>query len=235
MPNTQLLDQALAGRSEQEKARVLALILKMGVSPEDEFWLIFIALGQVQILLEDIPPQLDTFSDSLDQWTETNLKTLAALAGEAKQMTELVILLSELTTTFKALSNVWLKLTPDSLLSETTFSSSVNTLHLSNKVLTESLDLTRRTLTQQLTEISNSVPPVDSSPSGSKGRAWPVWVMVCMAAVIAISSYTSQLATQAQLRQANQNIEWLIQKQHQWDCAAGYLSPDNKVCQEVGK
>jgi hypothetical protein len=154
MQNTELLDHALAGRSDEEKVRVLNLILKMGVSPEDEFWLIFIALGQVQILIEDIPPQLDIFRERLEQWTETNLRTLGALAGEAKRMVELTTLLGELTSTFKALSSAWEKSIPDSVLSETSFKNSVSTLQQENKLLSETLDLTRRNLTQQSSELS---------------------------------------------------------------------------------
>ena len=52
---TQWLDKALEGKPPEIKARVLEIILKMGIDPENEFFVIFVALGQLQVLIEDSP------------------------------------------------------------------------------------------------------------------------------------------------------------------------------------
>ncbi|MEM1278880.1 MAG: DUF6753 family protein [Cyanobacteria bacterium P01_H01_bin.152] len=240
MQNTQLLDHALAGRSDEEKVRVLNLILKMGVSPEDEFWLIFIALGQVQILIEDIPPQLDIFRDRLDQWTESNLQTLAALAGEAKRMVELTTLLGELTITFKALSNAWEKSIPDSVLSETSFKNSVSTLQHENKLLSETLDLTRRSLTQQSSELSQRLIMLEKHlndttlQNARNGRRWPLWLMLGFLCLTQITHCTAQVGFNADIEDVltknSKRIEWLLEKQNRRDCAEGILSEDDPLC-----
>ncbi|MEM6837885.1 MAG: DUF6753 family protein [Cyanobacteria bacterium P01_C01_bin.120] len=233
MQNTQLLDQALAGRSDEEKVRVLNLILKMGVSPEDEFWLIFIALGQVQILIEDIPPRLDIFRERLDQWTKTNLQTLRALESEAIRIVELTTLLGELTITFKALSNTWEKSIPDSVLSETSFKNSVSTLQHENKLLSETLDLTRRSLTQQSSELSQRLFTLESCLSETKPKHaksigdWLVWLMLIFLCVTQLAHYMTQVSSDTD---NSEKIEWLIEKQNRRDCREGILSDNDPLC-----
>jgi hypothetical protein len=90
---TELLDRVLDGKPAEVKARVLDLIVRMGIDPEDEFFLIFIALGQLQVLIEDSPNEWqDLFSDfqgELQSWEHSNLRTLNHLAGQVKAMERL--------------------------------------------------------------------------------------------------------------------------------------------------
>lgn len=78
-----LIDTALAHRSDKERARVLDLVRKMGVSQEDDFWLIFIAIGQLQVLVEDTPVQwqaiFDDFKEYLGQWSDKNIELMTLL------------------------------------------------------------------------------------------------------------------------------------------------------------
>lgn len=50
-----LLDRVLLGKPDETKAKVLELLLRLGISPEDELFLVMIALGQLQVLVEDTP------------------------------------------------------------------------------------------------------------------------------------------------------------------------------------
>ena len=104
------LDKALDGQTASIKARVLDIILKFGIDPENEFFIIFVALGQLQVLLENSPNELEgvfqSFQSELDQWTDANLKILEALVSKAEatdllaqSLKELMSLLSNLTTT----------------------------------------------------------------------------------------------------------------------------------------
>ena len=54
---TYWLDKALEGQSPEIKARVLELVLKMGIEPEDEFFVIFVGMDQLQVLLLEAPEQ----------------------------------------------------------------------------------------------------------------------------------------------------------------------------------
>ena len=104
------LDKALDGQSAHIKARVLEIILKYGIDPQNEFFIIFVALGQLQVLLENSPNEWEgvfqSFQSELDQWTDTNLKILESLVSKAEatdllaqSLKELMSLLSNLTTT----------------------------------------------------------------------------------------------------------------------------------------
>jgi hypothetical protein len=105
-----LLDRVLAGRPDDVKARVLELVVRLGIDPRDELFLIMIALGQLQCLIEDSPNDwqalFHTFQEELIQWTDTHLETLETLARKAQTeemlantCTELVSSLARLTTT----------------------------------------------------------------------------------------------------------------------------------------
>ena len=52
---TQWLDKALEGSPPETKARVLEIILKYKIDPDNEFFMIFVALGSLQILIEQSP------------------------------------------------------------------------------------------------------------------------------------------------------------------------------------
>lgn len=114
--NTALLDLALADRSAQTRARVLELVLKLGVSPDDEFWLILIALKSLEVLMLDAPKEwtalFDTFTGDLDSWSQQMLllldrkaKTTAnhsrATRDQTRLLTELVAILMQQTNTWQ--------------------------------------------------------------------------------------------------------------------------------------
>ena len=85
---TDLLDRVLAGKTEETKARVLELVLRLGISPDDELFLILIALGYLQTLIEDTPQDWQTlfhnFKDELELWTSTNIEVLDSLVRKAE-------------------------------------------------------------------------------------------------------------------------------------------------------
>jgi hypothetical protein len=83
-----LLDRVLAGKPDEVKARVLELVLRLGINPQDELFLVMIALNHLQLLVEDAPTEWqDLFIDfkgELDQWSDTNLNVLDSLIHKAK-------------------------------------------------------------------------------------------------------------------------------------------------------
>lgn len=70
----QWLDIVLKGKSAAVKAKVMELTTKMGIDPDDEFFVIFVALGQFMALLEKCPNQWDKlfteFQGDLVKWEE---------------------------------------------------------------------------------------------------------------------------------------------------------------------
>ena len=68
---------------------MLDIVRQLGIDGQDEFWLLFIAFGQLQVLIEDIPDALIAFEANLDQWTETNLDVLEAVAEKSQTVDSL--------------------------------------------------------------------------------------------------------------------------------------------------
>lgn len=92
-PRLKWLDKALSGKSPEIKARVLELILSMNIDPENEFFVIFVALGQLQVLIEDSPLSwqhlFENFQKELGEWATTNVETLSHLADKTEMISRL--------------------------------------------------------------------------------------------------------------------------------------------------
>lgn len=106
---TELLDRVLEGKSAEVKARVLDLIVRMGIDPEDEFFLIFIALGQLQVLIEDSPQEwqalFTSFKEELRSWENSNLRTLGQITQQIQLLERLTNGINELTSTMTQLTS----------------------------------------------------------------------------------------------------------------------------------
>lgn len=107
---TKWLDKALEGRPPEIKARVLEIILKMGIDPENEFFVIFVALGQLQVLIEDSPNEwrhlFEKFQGELGEWATTNVETLAHLTHRAETVERLASISQRLGDTLNGLATV---------------------------------------------------------------------------------------------------------------------------------
>jgi len=107
---TYWLDRALEGQTPEVKARVLELVLKMGVDPKDEFFMIFVGMGQLQVLLLDAPERwqeiFSGFLGQLESGMETWEKKLAKVSfptSEREEGTKKVI--SDVLQTCKSLKS----------------------------------------------------------------------------------------------------------------------------------
>ena len=98
------LAKALANQSAEHRADVLQYVVDWGVDPNEEFFLIFAAIGHLKVLIENAPQewqeQFDSLYKNLDLWTakqaildktrETNFTKLAeALKLSAQSSTQL--------------------------------------------------------------------------------------------------------------------------------------------------
>lgn len=168
-----LLDRVLAGRPDDVKARVLELVVRLGIDPRDELFLIMIALGQLQCLIEDSPNDwqalFQTFQEELTQWTDTHLETLETLARKAQTeemlastCTELVSSLARLTTLCSELMGRLPTSRPSSTNSASNsmgLSRDLETLHqISN--IEETLRRSHHHLSKQLSQSANAKGPV---------------------------------------------------------------------------
>ena len=54
-PDSKLLDRVLQGLDASQRARVLDLVVRLGIEPDDPLFLISLATSQLQVLVEDAP------------------------------------------------------------------------------------------------------------------------------------------------------------------------------------
>ena len=147
---TQWLDKALEGKPSEIKARVLEIILKMGIDPENEFFVIFVALGQLQVLIEDSPSQwkdlFEEFREELGEWATTNVETLSHLTHKTQTMERLAQSSERLGDTLNGLAQVCNGLIAQLQESNLLLTKSTSQLTDSNTNLTNLVNQTRQEL-----------------------------------------------------------------------------------------
>jgi hypothetical protein len=147
---TQWLDKALEGKPPEIKTRVLEIILKMGIDPENEFFVIFVALGQLQVLIEDSPSQwkdlFEEFREELGEWATTNVETLSHLTHKTQTMERLAQSSERLGDTLNGLAQVCNGLIAQLQESNLLLTKSTSQLTDSNTNLTNLVNQTRQEL-----------------------------------------------------------------------------------------
>lgn len=87
-PPSDLLDRVLRDLDTEQRARVLELVVRLDIDQDDPLWLVAIAIGQLQILVEDAPTEwqelFSNFQGELNQWVKTHLETLEVVADKAE-------------------------------------------------------------------------------------------------------------------------------------------------------
>ena len=167
---TQWLDKALEGKPSEIKARVLEIILKMGIDPENEFFVIFVALGQLQVLIEDSPSQwkdlFEDFREELGEWATTNVETLSHLTHKTQTMERLAQSSERLGDTLNGLAQVCKGLIEQLQASNLLLTKSIGQLTDSNTNLTSLVNQTRQELfeyKQVLSYLAANVEATNSS------------------------------------------------------------------------
>lgn len=221
-------DQALAGESDQIKARVQNIVLKYGIDPEDEFFIIFTALGKLQVLIEDSPndwQQLFTgFQEELNRWSQTNLQTLKALSTRAVQLERLIATLETLSTTST-------KSTKASIVLMGELSSLRRTLKTTNDRPPPCLPPLDLALTQ-LEVLSRSLQETLNRPTMPPAWTWSARSPLTwgLSALLALNLAGVGVIYFNQKDQA-QKVDWLLYKGNRYECLAGIKRQNSPECQ----
>lgn len=95
-----MLDQALEGATAEEKARVRGVLLRFGIETDHEFYIIFVAIGQLLVLVEEAPEKwralFDDVQQELKQWSQENFKSLESIKQHAQTSADLIAVLRRL-------------------------------------------------------------------------------------------------------------------------------------------
>ena len=81
-----LLAEALQGKSEAFKRRVLDFALSCGLSPNDPLFLVLIATGQLEVMLEDAPKSLEILFKNWSQDLARNLELVEQVTVERQKV-----------------------------------------------------------------------------------------------------------------------------------------------------
>ncbi len=102
-----LLEKVLRDLTPEQRARVLELVVRLDLDTDDPLWLVALAIGQLQVLVEDAPDDWQTlfkgFQGDLTTWTNTHLHTLEVVADKAKVTANLAEYTQELSSILKTL------------------------------------------------------------------------------------------------------------------------------------
>lgn len=221
-----LLDKVLQELSPEQKARVLDLVVHLDLDQDDPLWLIAIAIGQLQVLVEDAPQdwgQLFTaFLEELEQWKTHNLKTLDQLVLEAEAV-------HHLSQHAKTLSNHISDL--QTLLQQLIMSlqaSNNNVRNWDNNFATLKRELILTFNTVKVPDTSTSSPPSLAETSRrSQNLSWIVNLLTL--AIVVASGIGLGFLWHTQTQQG-QTLQWLLEKENRRDCREGVLPPSSPLC-----
>lgn len=235
-PN-ELLERVLVGLDDSQRARVLELVVRLGIEPDDPLWLIAIATSQLQVLVEDAPESWShlfaTFLEEIDQWKHHNLKTLEQMTLEAQAVQGLTTSCEQLQSNVSSLQQTLLLLINDLK------QSNQNNQSLTEQFRSLKRDLLMALTTQQSCHPSSKLKTVEKEtvlPNYHKLRRsntrWSVSQRVLL--YFASGSFLLFGLQAMQLRRGTEHqVNRLMQEQLIRDCRLSVLPPASEICQSL--
>ncbi len=230
-----LLDRALRDLSPEQRARALDLTLRLGVEHDDPLWLICLAIGQLQVLIEDAPTNwketFASFSNDLEAWTATNLKVLETITHQAEAAADLAEVSKRLTDTLNELTK---------LLSEQ------NKQHLSLRQdirnLQKRLDSLKGAVTEQTTSIMGNLGILlsgentrNTSISNLSNKALNAKPAMIALTLLTVLNGVGIFLLWSGLQKNNQQLTWLLQKTTRMECVQGIIAKSRPECRSFAK
>lgn len=228
-PEMDLLDKVLADKPPEVKARVLEVVYRLGISPKDELFLVMLALGYLQILIQDSPKEWEDlfldFKNELDQWTDSNLEILDSLVRKAeteemlaKNSQQLVVVLTNLTNCCNQLMTV-----------QTSVNGSRNSsLVVNNSFLDEILHKINA-LQEQNAQVSRLLNHLSRKGNGKPwGRRMQLIFSITTVAVLTFGWHVWGTVSDTNLR-----ARWILEKAVRSECLTGLKSKTSKECRGV--
>ena len=229
-----MLDRALEGASTEAKARVRGVLLRYGIDEDNEFFLIFVAMGQLLALVEDAPENwralFDDITEELNQWASQNREPFDSLQLHTQASAELVEYLKQALSgqsearersnrALAALDRVESKAT---FMQNCSFSMSEEMSQVAAKLDDYSTRISR------LTELVNQQSWALALSFGG------VLVLIVACIFLALQNRSQRAVMQyvlAEQQAQSEQIAWLLEKARRAECRQGILSPDDPQCQ----
>ena len=227
-----MLDQALEGASTEAKARVRNVLLRFGIEPDHEFYIIFVAIGQLLILVEEAPENwralFDDVHQELKQWSRENFKSLESIQRHAQTSAELIAVLRQLLDSMK---------TSEGRSSET--KATLQALRLKLTSIESSLDSIRSSSSHNQSSLDRLSSQVSELSESASRREWiSISSLGMTAGVIGLLllnhwSMTRRLNVQELLvRRQRERIDWLLEKANREECLTGMKPASDPQCRQ---
>lgn len=234
-----MLDQALEGASAEEKARVRGVLLRFGIETDHEFYIIFVAIGQLLILVEEAPENwralFDDVHQELKRWSQENFKSLESIKRHAQTSADLITVLRQLLNSMK---------TSEARSSETR--ATLNNLRLKLSSIDSSLASMQTSGSSSQSKLSQLGSQLERLNGFASRRDWISNFSVGFAGLAVLllmfNGWTTgrQLNQQAALieRQAGElerqgkRIDWLLDKANKEECLNGIKPPNDDQCRQ---
>lgn len=221
-PQQSLLDRLLTDLTPEQRARVLDLVRQLELDPQDPLFLVVVAIGQLQVLIDETPNTwsflFDSFAQELAEWKIHNLHILESLSLEASAVQDLSQHALTLSEHVYRLQSV-LKQLIEALESSETATQSWQSSFASLK---HDLLLSLNALIPD-----KSAPPTVISPPTSR---WSRSVSLLTLLILTITGIGVVPIYHRQLQQSQQ-LEWLLEKENRRDCRERILPASDPLCQ----
>ena len=193
-------------------------------------FLIFVAIGHLLAIVESAPENwralFDEFERKLDEWSEQNLRTLAAIQKQGQET--------------ERMSQSFLKLTDSLKLSNTKTSELQTTLIALSRTLsrlTTNLGEVRAESRSSLSQISALDQRFDQTDQGLVSVAeqmswiWSINLALLITGVGGVVIFSWSLMQQrAAIYEQNRRLGWLLQKANRQECLTGVKPADDPQC-----
>lgn len=226
----ELIERALAGQSAEVKARVLAIVVRYDIDVRNEFFLIFVAIGHLLAIVETAPENwralFDEFERKLDEWSEQNLRTLAAVQKQGQEAERMSLSFLRLTDSLKRSNAKTSELQTTLMELSATFSrlnSKLDSLQMESKaVLSRTAALSTRFKMSE-SELKDMASRVDWTWSVNLWLASFVFMLCCLFGW-ALWRQQSFIAEQ------DKHLGWLLDKANRAECLNGIKPADDPQC-----
>lgn len=143
-PRIRFIDEVLQGQSAEVKARVLSVLVRYQIDIDNEFMVLFVAIGNLLAITEESPKQLsavyESFAKELESWSHNFLRTIQEINHQAKTTEHLTQTLRESNSTFQALLKALMKLIETSQSTDRSLDSFLNKFESFKSVQASRLD-----------------------------------------------------------------------------------------------
>lgn len=226
-----LLDRALRDLTAEQRARALDLVLRLGIDRDDPLFLVTLAIGQLQTILEDYPQELrDTFeslSADLTTWKDTNLGVLEAIGRQADAGEQIASVSKELVNSLSVLT----RLLSAQLQQPQSYPRELENFRNKLDDMQTGLDYRLTSITESL-ESQKSVRNMSNTSTGQHANAIGRWSVNWLLVLLLVGSSSSWWVLWQGQQQNTQTLQWLLQKSTRLECFAGAVNKKAAQCRQ---